>query len=84
MLGTGEVGQGLLLAVLRYEDVLVLHDRVLNAGPRQVLYTSCYFRRAIMAVVEPIIACTLMLPFLLNGLLRRPLHTHLRAAVLAA
>jgi len=70
--------------MLRYEDVLVLHDRVLNTGARQVLYTSCYFRRAIMAVVEPIIASTLLLPLLLNGLLGRPLHTYLRATVLAA
>ena len=70
--------------MLRYEDVLVLHDRVLNTGARQVLYTSCYFRRAIMAVVEPIIASALLLPLLLNGLLGRPLHTYLRATVLAA
>ena len=37
-----------------------------------------------MAVVEPIIASTLLLPLLLNGLLGRPLHTYLRATVLAA
>ena len=84
VLRTWEVAQRFLLPVLRYEDVLVLHYWVLNAGAGEVLYSSCYFGETIVAVAEPIIAGALLLGFLDDWLLRGALDAGLGATVLAA